>query len=207
MSKLKHVQLFENFSEGGKTPMIVATADYSKILKNPEDGRRNWDDYMFPNKFIITYYTNPSPELEEEYINQQKKLHLDHLPEFLSSPHDAAEELLTGNENGVNVTSPEFRGKVIVKVDPSYSPDEYEKACEYQIEGINGDPDTESMFCEDVLRRYELPLDTFTPEFIAHCKKMVSEDSFAMQDPMVNKLVEGPKQKMEPRVEMEFTII
>lgn len=207
MQKLKHVQLFENFSGGGKTPMIVATADYSKILKNPEDGKLNQNDYMFPNKFIITYYTNPSPELEAEYINQQKNLHVDHLPEFLSSPYDAAEELLTGNENGVNVTSSEFGGKVILKVDPSHSPEEYEEACKVQIEGINGDPDTESMFCENVLRRYKLPLDTFTPEFIAHCKKMVSEDSFAMQDPMVAKLVTGPKEKMEPRVEMEFTIM
>jgi len=174
---MKHVKLFENF---GANPIITATGDFSKLTK---DGSHI--DWTQPNTYEVTYHTNPSQKLRD-------------LEGSLSGPADmtldleqGVEEIIGGDQNGMNLSQRD-NGMVIFAADPSISPEDFKRELEDFVNNFNEYPEMEIDQCGEVL---EDPLDPdkrkYTPEFLRHCKAVVS----------------GSGMFMNPRITLIFKVV
>lgn len=151
---MKHIKLFERFTSGTNQPVISATGDWSGLVM---DGTPL--EWVVPDTLIVTYYTNPTPEMTKEASMYGT-----------IRPDEATDEIMGGDQNGGNITQRD--GMVKFLADSSYSPEDYENELQIMIDKYNSNPGGfESDMCQSLLEDPELEL---TPEFLSHCKAVVA---------------------------------
>jgi hypothetical protein len=161
---MKHIKLFENFSP--VNPVITATGDFSKLTL---DGTPL--EFIHPNTFMVTYHTNPSPDMIE-------KANEGFMGEDITiDPEQAIDDIMGGDQGGSYINKDD--GIVIFPADSSYSPEDYKNVLQKAIDEFNEDPGAfESDTCQSLLEDPDLVL---TPEFLSHCKALVSGSTMSQK--------------------------
>jgi hypothetical protein len=172
--KMKHIKLFENF---GKNPIIKATGDWSKLSLSGEPM-----EWIHANTYFVTYYTNPTPDMVE--LLQQSMMG----EYFTIAPEQAADDILGGDQSGSYILRDE---EVMFLADPAFSPEDYKNELQKLIDQFNSNPEGfERDQCMALIEDPELDLD-LTPEFLRHCKALVS----------------GSGMYMKPRISLVFKVV
>jgi hypothetical protein len=154
---MKHIKLFEGFTSSAN-PVITATGDWSKLFL---DGTPM--DWLHANTYVVTYYTNPTPEMVRAASRYG-----------MVEPQEAPDEIMGGDQGGSYIIKGD--GVVALLADPSYSPEDYKKALQELIDQFNANPGSfEEDMCQSLLEDPEIaPGIQLTPEFLSHCKSVVA---------------------------------
>jgi hypothetical protein len=199
---MKHVKLFEHFTgmdmSQSKVGLIVAEGDFSGITSDGESV-----EWIQPSEFTVTYYPNPSEDLIQEALNKSGLRDLDLSEIDLITPEEVGYEIVGGDQNGSNLY--QSGGTIMVLTDGTYSPNDYKRAIESAFSDFDSDRSLETDYCYSILG--DQHSDSFTPEFLAHCRAVVEEDPNSQRYyPDFRKFTMGPKMRMKPRIELNFNV-
>ncbi len=158
---MKHIKLFEGFSSSN--PVITATGDWSRLSM---DGTPI--DFLHADTYIVTYHTNPTPDMIE-------KANAGFMGEPITiDPEQAGDDIMGGDQGGSYILKDEG---VTFPADPAYSPEDYKNELQRVIDQFNADPGGfEADMCQALL---EDPFLKLTPEFLSHCKAVVADSELS----------------------------
>jgi hypothetical protein len=192
---MKHVKLFEQFmsSGAGVNPVIIAKGDWSGILLDPTNENISRHAlFIQPSTFMVDYLTNPKTgeAPDSSYFG-----------DIYDDVETIVDEIISGDQNG-HVLAPkdyatpshpkgsqgdidEKNGIQRMEVDSSIDPEEIRAALEEGLDTINAEVfDQESSQAEDVATDPSSP-SIYTPEYIAHCKMVMSGKPGSMKRKLV----------------------
>ena len=193
---MKHIKLFENFSQIGQDPaLIVATGDWTGITQTGEAV-----DFTTPMVINVTYYANPTPEQISQVQNIHQQFFYDEAD--IWSPEDAVTEIMSGDQGGTNLFKDNQEGLTIL-IDKSEGPEEIERKIQETLDIINEGGDTGADQFTSVLEDPDAK-NIYTPEYLAHCRACLELDelgqNYVEKYPLPAGNAIGPQKLMKRRV-------
>jgi hypothetical protein len=192
---MKYVKLFETFTSSGSgmNPVIIAKGDWSGILLDPTNENISLNaSFIQPSTFIVDYLTNPKAGEAPEYKYDD---------DIYDDIEIIVEDIVSGDQNGHILAPSDFKypshpkgtqgdmdeknGIQRMVLDPSIDPEEIRSALQEAVDIINSQPYDQEGIEAEAIATDPSASSIYTPEFIAHCKRIIAGKSSSMNRELV----------------------